>query len=135
MASIQDFKIGDSASFSKTVTETDIILFAGISGDFNPAHMNKEAAEAGRFKQRIAHGMLGAGFISTVLGTKLPGPGTIYLAQNLRFLKPIFIGDTVTATCTVDEIMPEKQRLKLQTLVSNQKGETVISGTAEVMVQ
>lgn len=130
---IQEINLGDSASFRKTVTESDIILFAGISGDFNPAHMDAEAAADSIFGQRIAHGMLSASFISNVLGNSLPGPGTIYMGQELRFLKPVFIGDTVTATCTVVERQEEKNRLKLETLATNQRGETVISGSATVM--
>ena len=133
MKTINDIQIGDSASFTKTVTETDIILYAGISGDFNPAHINAEAAKEGMFKQRIAHGMLSAGFISCVLGMQLPGPGTIYMGQELKFVKPVYIGDTVTATATVTERIVEKNRLKLETIVTNQNGDVVISGTATVM--
>ena len=130
---MQEIKLGDSASFSKTITEADITLFAGISGDFNPAHMNAVEAGKSMFGQRIAHGMLSAGFISNVLGNYLPGPGTIYMGQELKFLKPVFIGDTVTATATVVERIEEKNRLKLETVVTNQKGETVITGMATVM--
>ena len=130
---MQEIHLGDSASFSKTITEADITLFAGISGDFNPAHINAVAAEQSMFGRRIAHGMLSAGFISTVLGTQLPGPGTIYMAQELRFVKPVFIGDTVTAICTVVERNEEKNRLKLETVVENQNGEKVITGFATVM--
>ena len=133
MRTIDTIQIGDSASFSKTVTETDIILYAGISGDFNSAHIDAEAAKSGMFGQRIAHGMLSAGFISNVLGNQLPGPGTIYMGQELRFVKPVFIGDTVTATVTVKEKIEEKNRLKLETVVTNQKGEPVITGMATVM--
>lgn len=133
MKTIDQIRIGDSASFTKTVTETDIIMYAGISGDFNPAHMDAEAAKKGMFGQRIAHGMLSAGFISNVLGTQLPGPGTIYMGQELRFVKPVFVGDTVTATATVTERIEEKNRLKLETVVTNQRGEAVITGTATVM--
>lgn len=130
---IAEMKVGDSASFTKTVTETDVVLYAGISGDFNPAHINDEEAKKGMFGRRIAHGMLSAGFISNVLGTTLPGPGTIYMGQELRFTKPVFIGDTVTATLTVHEIIPEKNRAKLETIVTNQRGEVVITGMATVM--
>lgn len=133
MRSIDTIQIGDSASFSKTVTESDIILFAGISGDFNPAHMNSDSAKDSVFGQRIAHGMLSAAFISNVLGNQLPGPGTIYMGQEIRFVKPVFIGDTVTATVTVVERIEEKNRLKLETVVKNQKGEPVITGFATVM--
>ncbi len=130
---IQEIHVGDLSTFTKTVTEADITLYAGISGDFNPAHVNAVEAEKGMFGQRIAHGMLSAGFISTVLGTQLPGPGTIYMGQELRFVKPVFIGDTVTAVCTVVERIEEKNRLKLETVVKNQNGENVITGFATVM--
>lgn len=130
---ISEIKIGDSASFTKTVTEADIAMFAGFSGDFNPAHINQTEAEKGMFGQRIAHGMLSAGFISTVLGMYLPGPGTIYMGQELRFVKPVYIHDTVTATCTVVERIEEKNRLKLETIVTNQNGDKVITGFATVM--
>ena len=133
MKTIDTIQIGDSASFTKTVTEADITLFAGYSGDFNPAHINAVEAEKGMFHGRIAHGMLSAGFISAVLGMQLPGPGTIYMGQELRVVKPVYIGDTVTATATVVERIPEKNRLKLETIVTNQKGEQVITGMATVM--
>lgn len=133
MKTIDTIQIGDSASFTKTVTEADVILYAGISGDLNPAHINDEHAKNSMFGQRIAHGMLSAGFISAVLGMYLPGPGTIYMGQELRFVKPVYIGDTVTATATVTERIVEKNRLKLETVVTNQRGETVITGTATVM--
>ena len=127
------YQVGQSASVTKTITETDVYLFAGITGDLNPAHVNETYAAGTRFKHRIAHGMLSAGLISAVLGTQLPGPGTIYMGQEMRFVKPVFIGDTVTATCTVTERIVEKNRLKLETIVTNQKGEQVITGTATVM--
>ena len=130
---MQQIQVGDVSTFTKTVTESDITLFAGFSGDFNPAHINAVAAEQSMFGRRIAHGMLSAGFISTVLGTQLPGPGTIYMAQELRFVKPVFIGETVTAICTVVERNEEKNRLKLETVVENQNGEKVITGFATVM--
>lgn len=130
---IDQIQLGDVSTFTKTVTEADITLFAGFSGDFNPAHINAVEAEKSMFKKRIAHGMLSAGFISTVLGMQLPGPGTIYMGQELRFMKPVYIGDTVTAECTVIERNVEKNRLKLETLVKNQNGDTVISGFATVM--
>ncbi|MGT2711068.1 MaoC family dehydratase [Streptococcus oriscaviae] len=126
------FEIGQSGSFSKTITETDVVLFAGISGDLNPAHTNEVEAAQGMFKKRIAHGMLGASLISTVLGMHLPGPGTIYLGQNLTFLKPVAIGDTLTAEATVAAV-DEKGWLTLDTIVTNQEGVKVISGTAKVI--
>ena len=130
---INEMKIGDSASFTKTVTDTDVYMFAGITGDFNPAHVNQVEAEKGMFGKRIAHGMLSAGFISAVLGTMLPGPGTIYMGQELRFTKPVAIGDTITATVTVAEMIIEKNRVILDTVCTNQNGEIVIKGNATVM--
>ena len=130
---INEMKIGDSASFTKTVTDTDVYMFAGITGDFNPAHVNQVEAEKGMFGKRIAHGMLSAGFISAVLGTMLPGPGTIYMGQELRFTKPVAIGDTITATVTVAEMIIEKNRVILDTVCTNQNGEVVIKGKATVM--
>lgn len=130
---INEMKIGDSASFTKTVTDTDVYMFAGITGDFNPAHVNQVEAEKGMFGKRIAHGMLSAGFISAVLGTMLPGPGTIYMGQELRFTKPVAIGDTITATATVAEMIVEKNRVILDTVCTNQNGEVVIKGKATVM--
>ena len=125
--------VGQTAEFRKTVTETDVVLFAGITGDLNPAHVDEVAASASRFGGRIAHGMLSASFISTVLGTRLPGPGTIYLEQSLRFTAPVRIGDTVTARVKVVELLP-KRRARLTTTVLNQKGEPVVEGEALVMV-
>ena len=130
---INEMKIGDSASFTKTVSETDVYLFAGISGDFNPAHVNQTEAEKGMFGKRIAHGMLSAGFISAVLGTLLPGPGTIYMGQELGMTNPVAIGDTITATVTVAEMIIEKNRVILDTVCTNQNGEIVIKGKATVM--
>lgn len=130
---ISEMKLGDSASFTKTVSEHDVYTYAGVSGDFNPAHVNEVVAQKGMFGKRIAHGMLSAGFISTVLGTQLPGPGTIYMGQELRFTKPVFFGDTITATVTVAELIPEKNRAILDTVCTNQNGEVVIKGKATVM--
>ena len=129
---IKELQIGDSAEFTKTVTEGDVYLYAGVTGDLNPAHVNQVAAEASMFKGRIAHGMLTAGFISAVLGTQLPGPGTIYMGQELSFLKPVYFGDTITAKCEVSEIIKEKI-VKLKTTATNQKGELVLDGVATVM--
>ena len=130
---IDQLEVGQKASFTKTVTEADVYNFAGVTGDFNPAHMNEEYAKNTAFKTRIAHGMLSAGFISAVLGTKLPGPGTIYLNQDLRFTKPVQFGDTITATITVDELIKEKNRAILKTVCTNQDGDVVVEGTAKVM--
>ena len=101
---IEELEVGMTASFSKTVTEADITLFAGVSGDTNPVHLDKEFAEQTMFKERIAHGMLSASFLSTVFGTKLPGPGAIYMNQSLNFKAPVCIGDTVRATASLREI-------------------------------
>lgn len=133
MKTIDTIKIGDSANFTKTVTESDVVNFAGISGDFNPAHVDETSAKKGMFGKRIAHGMLSAGFISTVLGTQLPGPGTIYMSQELKFTKPVFFGDTITATATVIERNEDKNRIKLETVCTNQNGDVVISGFATVL--
>lgn len=130
---ISEMKVGDSESFTKTVSEHDVYTYAGVSGDFNPAHVNEVEAQKGMFGKRIAHGMLSAGFISTVLGTQLPGPGTIYMGQELRFTKPVFFGDTITATVTVAELIPEKNRAILDTVCTNQNGDVVIKGKATVM--
>ena len=130
---ISEMKVGDSSSFTKTVSEHDVYTYAGVSGDFNPAHVNEVEAQKGMFGKRIAHGMLSAGFISTVLGTQLPGPGTIYMGQELRFTKPVFFGDTITATVTVAELIPEKNRAILDTVCTNQNGDVVIKGKATVM--
>lgn len=130
---IQEMKIGDSASTVKTIGESDVYLFAGITGDLNPAHTDEVSASQTPFGGRIAHGILSAGLISAVLGMRLPGPGTIYLGQELRFTKPVHIGDTVTATCTVTEILAEKNIVKLDTTCTNQNGDVVIKGMATVM--
>ena len=130
---IQELKVGQSESFSKTITETDVYLFAGTTGDLNPAHVNEEYARNTRFGKRIAHGMLSAGLISTVLGTKLPGPGTIYLSQQVDFKAPVYFGDTITAVVEVEELMPEKNRVALHTYCRNQEGIIVVDGKAVVM--
>ncbi len=124
---------GMSAEFSKTITETDIVNFAGISGDFNPVHINEEFAKKTRFEGRIAHGMLSAAFISTVLGTRLPGPGCIYVSQTLKFKAPVRIGDTVTAQAEVIELVPEKAMVTIKTtcLVGEK---TVVEGEAVLKV-
>jgi 3-hydroxybutyryl-CoA dehydratase len=129
---INELKIGDVAEFSKTVSESDIYLYAGVTGDFNPAHINEDYAKQTFFKTRIAHGMLSAGFISTVIGNKLPGTGTIYVTQNLSFLAPVRIGDTITANVEVIDIMHEKNRARLKTTCFNQEGTQVLNGEAVV---
>ncbi len=126
-------KVGDEAGFSKTLTEYDVYSFAGITGDFNEVHVNRAAAEKSRFGKQVCHGMLVASFISTVLGMYLPGPGTIYLEQNTKFLKPVYIGDTVTAQVRVTEI--QNKVVSLETFVKNQDDEVVVSGLAKVLVE
>lgn len=130
--SYSQINIGDSASFSKTVTEYDVYQFAGVTGDFNPVHIDTTAAEKSRFKHRIAHGVLTAGFISTVIGTQLPGPGSIYLSEQLKFRRPVYLGDTITATVTVKEKL-EKNRVHLLATCCNQNGEVVSEGESMVI--
>lgn len=127
-----EYYLGQSASFSKTISEYDIYNFAGISGDFNPVHINKEEAKKSIFSGQVAHGMLVSAFISTVLGMYLPGPGTIYLQQTLSFKKPVYIGDTITATVVIEEIKNEKKIAKLKTTVINQDMKVVVEGEAVV---
>ena len=126
-----ELNIDDSAEFTKTVTESDVYLYAGVSGDLNPAHINETYAQGTFFKTRIAHGMLCAGFISAVIGMKLPGPGTIYVKQELNFRAPVRIGDTVTARVEVMEKF-EKNRVRLKTTCVNQEGTVVLDGEAIV---
>jgi 3-hydroxybutyryl-CoA dehydratase len=130
---IEDLSVGMTAVFAKTVTEADIVLFAGISGDINPVHLNHEFATETMFEGRIAHGMLTASFLSTVIGTKLPGPGTIYLKQDLNFRAPVRAGDTARARATVKEIVAEKRRVVMETVVT--VGDTVVlDGEALILV-
>jgi len=129
---IEDLQPGMSGSVSKTVTEADIVLFAGVSTDVNPVHLDESYAKTTPFGGRIAHGMLSAGFISAVLANKLPGPGTIYLGQTLRFKAPVRPGDTVTATVTVKEVLVGKRRCILDT-VCTVDGKVVIEGEATML--
>jgi 3-hydroxybutyryl-CoA dehydratase len=130
--SINELEPGEKAEFSKTISETDIYLYAGITGDFNPAHINQAYAEKTFFKSRIAHGLLPAGFISTVIGTILPGQGTVYIKQELNFIAPVYIGDTITAYVEILEKDVAKNRVLLKTLCKNQKKELLIDGQAVV---
>lgn len=130
---IEDLAPGMSALYARTVTDADIVLFAGISGDANPVHLNHEFAANTMFEGRIAHGMLTASFISTVLGTKLPGPGCIYLSQNLKFRAPVRAGDTVNARATITEVNPAKRRVTLSA-VCTVNDQVVLEGEAQVMV-
>jgi Acyl dehydratase len=124
-----EINIGDSASVEKTISENDVYSFAGITGDFNPMHINKRHAEETRFGQRIAHGMLISGLFSTIFGMKMPGEGAIYLSQEVSFKAPVFIGDTIMATATAVEKL-EKGRVKFECTAVNQNGDVVISGAA-----
>jgi 3-hydroxybutyryl-CoA dehydratase len=129
---IDEIKLGDSAEFTKTISESDVYLYAGLTGDMNPAHVNEVYAQKTFFKTRIAHGLLPSGFISAAIGMKLPGPGTIYVSQELNFLAPVRIGDTITARVEVIEIIADKNRVRLRTACSNQDGKTVLDGVAMV---
>ena len=129
---IEELQVGDTAKFSKTVSESDVYLFAGVTGDLNPAHVNEAYAKDTFFKTRIVHGMLSASFISTVIGTMLPGPGTVYMRQEVRFLAPVKFGDTVTAIVEVAEIIAEKKQVRLKTYCINQENATVVDGEALV---
>jgi len=129
---INEIRVGQSAQFSKTIAESDVYLFAGITGDFNPAHVDEVYAEKTFFETRIAHGMLIAGFISTTIGTMLPEPGSIYVSQEVNFLAPVKIGDTITTTAEVAELLTEKKYIRLKTFCTNQDGTVVIDGQAVV---
>ena len=131
---IDELAVGASAEYAKTLTEADVMAFAEVTGDFNPVHVDEAAAARSPFGGRIAHGMLAAGLISAALAMKLPGPGTIYLGQTLRFTKPVRIGDTVTARVEVLEVIARKRRVRLATTCRNQHGELVLEGEATVMV-
>ena len=128
------FKIGDSASISKTITDRDIQAFADVTGDHNPVHLDDEYAAKTRFGRRIAHGMLIASLISAVLANELPGAGSVYLNQTLKFVKPVFPGDTVTARVTVSGIRDDKPIITLETVCVNQHNEPVLKGEATVLV-
>lgn len=129
----KEIELGQKASFQKTITETDVYLYAGITGDINPAHINEEVSKDTMFKGRIAHGMLTAGLVSAVLGVQLPGPGTIYLGQDLKFTAPVKFNDTIKAEVEVSEKLEGKNMLKLKTTCTNQNGDIVLKGTATVM--
>ena len=129
----EDLAVGQTAVIARTITDADIVLFAGISGDTNPVHINEEFAAGTMFSGRIAHGMLTASFNSTVIGTRLPGPGCIYLSQSLRFKAPVRVGDTIWARATVTELFPEKRRAALSTTVTV-RDKVVLEGEALVMV-
>jgi 3-hydroxybutyryl-CoA dehydratase len=130
---LEDLAVGMSAIFAKTVTDADVVMFAGISGDTNPVHLDQNFAAQTMFGDRIAHGMLSASFVSTVFGTKLPGPGCIYVSQNLRFKAAVMVGDTVTARVTISEINSQKRRVVFDTVCSV-GDKIVIDGDATLMV-
>jgi len=128
------FKIGDSASLTKTFTASDVLSFAEISGDRNPLHIDTEYASQTQFKQRLVHGILTAGLISAVLGMQLPGPGSVYIHQELNFRKPVFINDTITATVTIRKLRAGKPIITLGTVCTNQDGTVVLDGEALLIV-
>ena len=129
----EDLTLGQEASYSTTVSEMDVTKFAEVSGDTNPVHLDEEYASSTRFKGRIVHGMLSAGYISAVFGTKLPGPGAIYVSQSIKFTAPVRIGDTVETRVKIIELNPEKKRAKFETICSV-AGTPVLKGEAELMV-
>ncbi len=129
---LEDLEIGMTAIYARTVTDADIVLFSGISGDTNPLHLSSDFADGTPFEGRVAHGMLTAGFISAVIGTKLPGPGCVYMSQSLRWNAPVRAGDSVLARVTIEEIFRDKQRLRLSTICTVGE-EVVIEGEALVM--
>ncbi len=130
---LEDLEVGMTAMYARTINAAEITLFAGVSGDINPMHLNQEFAAGTEFEGCIAHGMLTASLISTVLGTKLPGPGCVYLSQSLKFLAPVRAGDTVRARATITEIAAERGRVRLKTLCTV-GDRPVVEGEALVMV-
>ena len=131
---MSEFYVGQTASFSRTVTETDVVMFAGLSGDYNPVHMDQEYAAGTRFGQRIAHGLLTASFLSRLLGMELPGKESVYLEQTIKFTKPVFIGDTITATAEILDIDHKRNIFTLSTICRNQDGTTVLTGEGKMMM-
>lgn len=133
--SFDELVVGEKAAVEKTVTEQDVKLFAEVSGDYNPVHIDEDFAQQTRFKKRIAHGMLASSLVSRVVGTKLPGPGTIYLSQTLNFKAPVYFGDTVKAEVEIVDKIDAKHFVKLKTVCSNQKGTVVLDGEALVLFE
>lgn len=127
-------QVGDVAEFSKTITAEDVRAFAELTGDRNPVHLDDEFARKSRFGRRVAHGMLTASLISSVLANKLPGEGTVYLSQSLQFVAPVYLDDTVTARVTITKIREDKPIATLETICVNQRGETLIKGEAIVLI-
>ncbi|NSW92929.1 MAG: MaoC family dehydratase [Firmicutes bacterium] len=130
---IDRLKIGDKGWLEKTITETDVYNYAGITGDFSLVHVNEARAKQGRFGRRVVHGMLLMGLISAVIGTQMPGTGTIYVSQVVKFLKPVFFNDTIRAEVEVIGIDAERERVRLKTTCTNQDGQLVLTGEAEVI--
>ena len=128
------FRIGQKASFTKTITESDVTTFAELIGDHNPIHVDADYARKSRFGQRVAHGIFTAGLISAVLGNKLPGPGAIYLSQQIEFLAPVYIGDTITATVAVSAWRADKRIITLKTDAHNQEDKQLVTGKAVLLV-
>ena len=127
------FDVGRNASFSKTISESDVYMFAGITGDFNPIHVDAEKSKDSIFGKRIVHGILVTGFLSTIIGTSMPGEGTIYMEQDIKFVKPVYIGDTITAVVRIAEVLNEEKKiLKLDTIIRNQNNDIVCDGYAVV---
>ncbi len=131
--SINELKIGDSSETTKKFSESDVLMFAKVSEDFNPAHVDKEYAEKTMFKHQIVHGMLVGSLFSSIFGVKLPGLGSIYTKQSLKFTKPVYFGDEITAKVTVKELILERNRVIFDCVATNQNGDTVIIGEAEIM--
>jgi 3-hydroxybutyryl-CoA dehydratase len=131
---VDDFTIGQSAELTRTISESDVMAFATLTGDFNPVHVDEAAASASPFGGRIVHGMLTASLLSTVLAMQLPGPGAIYLSQSVNFLRPVKLGDTVIARVEITAIDTTKRRLTLATTIRNERGKNVVSGEAVVQL-
>lgn len=131
--SIEEIQIGMSVSYSQTITDVDVKQFSGISGDRNPIHLDEEFAKKSRYKQRIAHGLISGSFFSALFGTKLPGPGCVYVSQTFNFKRPVYLGDTVTAIATVKEVDLTKSRVFFDT-VCQVRGKVVIDGVAELYI-
>jgi acyl dehydratase len=127
-------QVGETASLTKTFSESDVLTFAEISGDHNPVHVDPKFAASTRFERQLVHGILTAGMISAVLGMQLPGPGCIYLKQELNFRAPVYFGDTITATVTATKVREDKPIATFETACTNQDGVTVIDGEAILMI-
>lgn len=128
-----ELEVGQTAQFSETLEERHLILFAAVSGDVNPVHLDEEFAQGTQFKGRIAHGMWSASLISAAIATQMPGPGSIYLGQNLSFKRPVKLGDTLTVNLTINEKIDRKKQVVIDCIVKNQSGKVVLSGDARVV--